>query len=188
VGTPAPVQRPPEESPDYHGTIDLAKYCQQIGYSRFDDTDPFHLMCIGSGETGIPVDPLQICRQQHPGEHITIDRLADYFDPTSWQCYANAGRLGPIATVQEVDSFCKFAGNLGIFNNQRSTAYDWKCLHSGGILGHYTISMPSFPVGLSVTDMCSYIYGAHIGQKSLVMDRLTDYHNPGGWECWQLSV
>jgi hypothetical protein len=184
VGNPAPTQLPPEESTDYRGNINIGAYCQQLGYQTFDDTRPFHLICIDSNRTQKAVDALQICQAQY--DQITASRLANYFDPTSWQCYAHARYLGLIAST-DIVNFCQsIPSNLRILNNERSTAYDWKCLHRGGTLGYYPIHMDNFPVGLSVTDMCRYVYANQVMPDSFVMDSLTDYNDPFGWACWEL--
>lgn len=192
IGTPAPDQFPaPEASPNYVGNIDIGDYCRSIKYPSPDTKDPFHLKCSDEHGVQVPVDTLQICKVQK-GENVTTDRLANYFDPTSWQCYSNATRLepGPFMTMENVQKFCQHAGNIGGYNIG-STAYDWKCLHARSKLhSNYPIHLDNFPdkfpVGLSVDDMCGYIYQDKIEPSAKVMYRLTDYNKPNGWECWEL--
>jgi len=124
---------------------------------------------------------------QFPNQGATATRLSDYFDPISWQCYTKARLLGGVATVENVNNFChNVLGYQGVADNIRKTAYDWKCLHTGGTLGHYAITLKPFAVGLSVADMCKSVYKGQIASTSSVMERLTDYNSPGGWACWEL--
>ena len=193
LGNPASTVSFPENSPDYVGNIDPDRYCQ-AHYSvsnaarSFDATNPFELACIDTNKTRHGVDPLQVCQEQYPGKNITTDRLVDYFDPTSWQCYANTTLLGHAGMIDHADAFCRFNDNLNIANNPRKTAYDWKCLHQGGTIGHYPIHLDNFQVGLSVADLCQFVYAKQIAPASIAMDRLINYNDPEGWECWELQA
>jgi len=185
VGAPAPTTSPPESSSDYIGNIDLGQYCQTHSYPSSNSTNP--LVCIDIHGTQHIIDPLQVCQERYPDKNITTDRLAYYFDPASWQCYTNARLLGLANMAENVDAFCRYNGTLDIANNPRKTAYDWACLHQGGMIGHYPIHLDNFLVGLSVTDLCRFVYANKIAPTATVMDRLTNYNNPEGWECWELT-
>lgn len=187
---PAPNQSPPEKTPNYAGNLDLGKYCQKTytqNYQSSDATNPFQLACIDTKGTKHPVDPLQACQEQYLDKNIATDRLVDYFDPASWQCYTNAISLGHANMADHVAAFCQ-SNNMNIANNPRTTAYDWKCLHQGGTIGHYPIHLDNFLVGLNVADLCKFVHKNEIAPTSTVMERLVNYNDPGGWECWELQT
>jgi hypothetical protein len=104
-----------------------------------------------------------------------VDRLTNYFDPSSLQCYKNLKRRGPLGNNEaDFDAQCKKdPNNEGLYHNpqERHTAYDWSCQPKDHSL---------LPLGLSVANACDTKYGV-----SNAIDRLVNYNSPAGWECWQ---
>ena len=121
----------------------------------------------------------QVCQEQYQpfltggGGHI-LDRIVNYHDPSTLQCYKNLRFLGPIGqNPNDFDAVCKTdTQNAGLYDNQseRTTAYDWHCQPKDPRL---------LPRGLSVSNACEMKY--HIKDA---FDRLVNYNNPAGWECW----
>ncbi len=105
-----------------------------------------------------------------------VDRLTNYFDPSSLQCYKNLRLRGEIGkSAADFDAQCKKdSNNEGLYLNpeERHTAYDWSCQPKNHTL---------LPVGLSVANACDTKY-----KVTNAIDRLVNYNSPAGWECWVL--
>ncbi len=126
--------------------------------------------------TGPDISGQTICQSQYSaslGINTVIDRMANYYDPTSLQCYKNLKRLGPIGQ----GSFARYCSRqqqyTGLFDNSpyRQTAYDWLCQPKDA---------SRLPNGLSVTNACNLQYDV----KDAI-DRLANYNSINGWECWE---
>ncbi len=169
TGSPAPSSFPPEQSPQYRGAVDLNTFCQSEGYREFQSHapyDPYTLSCIAPARSAMFFTPLQACEWKAQTTDV-LARLADYYDPSSWQCYVHEKELGNIATPENMNNFCKLLGNKGVMQIG-TTAYDWQCVPSSGI-----------PVGLSMANACQWFY-----HRQDAFDRLVAFNKLSGWECW----
>jgi hypothetical protein len=169
TGSPAPSSFPPEQSPQYRGAIDLNTFCQSEGYQEFQlhtPYDPYTLSCIAPAKSAMSFTPLQACEQKAQTTDV-MARLADYYDPSSWQCYVHEKELGNIATPENMNNFCKLLGNKEVMQIG-TTAYDWQCVPSSDI-----------PVGLSMANACQWLY-----HRQDAFDRLVAFNKLSGWECW----
>ncbi|HEY1349049.1 MAG TPA: TIR domain-containing protein [Ktedonobacteraceae bacterium] len=174
AGSPAP-QFPPERSEYFLGTIDLDAYCNRKifqGSASLQLDDAQYIQCIALQGTQItsqlPIDPQEACALQYHAvfEH-GIARLANYYDPSSWQCYTHERDLGPI--TRYLPGYCSEQEHpLGINTPAANgTAYDWSCQGPQGQ-----------SVGIAITDACQWHYGRG------AFDVLVDFRRPDGWECW----
>jgi predicted outer membrane repeat protein len=171
TGSPAPLH-PPENSLQYQGIVNLDEYCHHLYPNQRLSlgliTSEYINCDLLSGDQIIqshPINTQKACQWRYNQSDI-IDRLADYNDPSSWQCYVHEKKLGGITDY--LDSFCKYQRFEGVTNNTSGTAYDWKCLDWHNV-----------PTSLSITDACQW----HYNRKD-AFDRLTDFNRPNGWECW----
>ncbi|MBO0789773.1 MAG: TIR domain-containing protein [Ktedonobacteraceae bacterium] len=168
AGNPAPKNPPERDKSHYLGTVNLDAYCHaqypQASTSLQVITAEEINCVLQPGERIQPIDVKKACQRQYQQSDV-IDRLANYYDPSSWQCYAHEEKLGSI--ISQLDSFCKSKNYEGVTDNTNGTAYMWNCLRNGA------------PVSLSVADACQWYY-----QRSDAFDRLVDFNQPGGWECW----
>jgi energy-coupling factor transporter ATP-binding protein EcfA2 len=169
-GSPAP-QHPPEETAEYLGTVNLDDYCHALHPNRAVSlvvTTSENIYCdLLSGEQVVQhtrVNTQQACQWRYKQSDV-IDRLADYYDPSSWQCYAHEKKLGPITNY--LNAFCQSKGYKGS-NFPRDNAYEWDCLDRNNA-----------PVSIAVADACQWYY-----QRNDAIDRLVNFNDPNGWECW----
>ncbi len=177
TGNPPP-QKSPNLLPNYLGTANITSFCRKKNYSyggllpQNPKDTAIAITCFSLDSERLHSFPAkQVCQETFPQFHNVIDRFANYFDPSSLQCYRDVRFLGPIATPQFIDTFCKIHEHkVGLYDNAayRKTAYDWKCNPATGL-----------PTGFSVSDACVYKYGVNIA-----IDRLTNYYRADGWECW----
>ena len=136
--------------------------------------------CFGQSNKVVGTDfsGREICQSQYSassGVDTIIDRMADYYDPTSLQCYKNLKLLGPIGETG-FKSYCinqPQSQYAGLFDNSqyRDTAYDWLCQPK---------DTSKLPTGLSVTGACNMQYNV----KDTIY-RLANFNSVDGWECWE---
>jgi hypothetical protein len=120
-----------------------------------------------SGEQVIQHTSINIqraCQWQYKQSDV-VDRLADYYDPSSWQCYAHEKKLGGITNY--LNGFCQSKHYTGV-NSIHKNAYEWQCLDKNNTL-----------VSISVADACQWYY-----QRNDAIDLLVNFNDPNGWECW----
>jgi hypothetical protein len=179
AGSPAPLF-PPERSAHFLGTIGLDAYCSKKISQRpvsLRLIDAEHIQCIalkGPQITSLlPIDPQEACAlQYHAAFEHGVARLANYLDPSSWQCYTHERDLGPI--TRYLPRYCSeqehyLGSNIPAAN---STAYGWFCRGPQGQ-----------PVSIAIADVCQWHYPG-LG----AFDVLTDFSRPDGWECWGSAV
>jgi hypothetical protein len=183
TGNPPPRTALPQTLPNYLGIVNARAFCQKHYYSYAElapqdakDTD-VKITCLTlDSQRSEAFAASDLCKEQYSQYNNVIDRLADYFDPVSLQCYRDVRPLiNSIATEANIKAFCQnYLKYRDLYHNaaSRKTAYDWKCLTATGQ-----------PVGFDVADLCRYV--SHV---DTAFDRLTNYYRPDGWECWAPNV
>ncbi len=176
----------PQKSPNYLGIVNVNAFCIANGgsygqISKHVDPNAKDIMfiCFNQSNQAVGTDfsGQTICQYQYPtspGVNTVIDRIANYYDPTSLQCYKNLKLLGPIVGQTGFARYCASQPQYtGLFDNfqYRTTAYDWLCQPK---------DQSKLPNGLAVADACNLQYGV----KDAI-DRLANYNNVDGWECWE---
>ena len=183
AGNPPPVTST-SNTPKPIGVANINDFCHSEGYGdgtidyNADSTTDIMINCAPINAHGEDFPGKQVCQEQFQGQAGTdkniIDRILNYYDPSTLECYKNMQSLGPIGqNLADFDTACKsVAQNIGLYDNhsERATAYDWKCQPKDT---HY------LPRGLSVTIACQLKY-----KNKNAFDRLVDYNNPAGWECF----
>jgi hypothetical protein len=171
TGSPAPAN-PPENSHQFLGSLNLDEYCHtQYPYALVSVklSDAEHMECVLLVGTDViqhmPLDPQSACQWQYHQPDV-IDRLADYYDPSSWQCYQHEKRLGPIS-ADDLNAYCQYKHYTGVYPNG-GTAYNWFCHDQNGQR-----------INIAITDVCQWHYS-----NKQAFDRLVDFNRPDGWECW----
>lgn len=201
TGNPPPTVNLPENNKGiYLGTLDIDRFCQQQrGFTPEDlqtQENPKQRQIFSRGETyilntslvtcipysssestpGIPrhFPAKNICKDQFPdqGNHL-IDRLADFYDHSSWQCYKDVEKVDiHVTNIDGLNRFCKEElGYARIYENTKKNAYDWNCEDEKGNI-----------IGISITDLCRFLVN---DTENVVFDRLANYDDPDGWECWR---
>jgi predicted outer membrane repeat protein len=195
AGNPPPNREtPPEQTANYLGIVPIYEFCQNEGYSSGEIRDDANVHAV-DGQNDIQVlcaltlnendtrshyfFGKEVCRlwfAKTANNATIVDRLTNYFDPSSLQCYKNLKLVGPIGNnPADFDAQCKKDPiNEGLYDNQRErqTAYDWSCQPKDHKL---------LPIGLSVANACDTKYP----NVTNAIDRLVNYNSPAGWECWQ---
>lgn len=144
---------------------DLNGYCQSIGdqSASLDGNTVYDWRCVTFGGQHNVFSFTDACRWQYKDQQAE-DRVQNYSDPYSWQCFTNAKKLGG---VPDLDGYCRSIGDQSA-SLDGNTAYDWRCVTSDG--QHNVFSF---------TDACRWQY-----KNQQAEDRMVDYSNPDSWECW----
>jgi hypothetical protein len=191
AGNPPPKREtPPEQTVNYLGVAHINEFCQNEDYSYGEikndpnmrdenGQDDIQVLCtlmVGNDRHTHKFFGKEVCRlwfAKTTDNATIVDRLTNYFDPSSLQCYKNLKLWGTLGEA-DFDAQCKKDPiNEGLYNRwqERQTAYDWSCQPKDHDL---------LPIGLSVADACNIKYGL-----TNAIDRLVNYNSPYGWECWQ---
>jgi parallel beta-helix repeat protein len=189
AGNPPPSNSPaPEQTPNYLGVAHINEFCQNQEYSYGKIAESSAVDDAGLQDIQVSCFTLNnervhsflgkdVCSKWFAGKSknaTIIDRLTNYFDSSSLQCYKNLKLLGAIGKdAADFDAQCKKdPSNEGLYLNpkERSTAYDWSCQPKNHTL---------LPVGLSVANACDTKY-----KVTNAIDRLINYNSPDGWQCW----
>lgn len=166
--TPLPTADPtplPAAAPVILGGVNLDGYCQSLGDSSasLDGTTGYDWRCVTLLGDHNGVSMTAACQWQYADPHAE-DRLLDYYEPGSWQCFTSASLLG---NATNLDGYCQSLGDSGV-SLDGNTAYDWKCVTAAG--QH---------VGLDMTAVCIWQYG-----RTNLLTRMADFNNPNSWQCW----
>ena len=179
TGNPPP-KSPPQNTPSFLGFVNVDKFCLDKGYSEGklneqEDTTANDIMftCDLLGQRSETFSGQAICQTLYPDVDV-VDRLENYFNTTSLQCYKNLKLLGSIGNnTKDFDDYCrKDAPNAGLYDNksERTTAYDWLCQPK---------DKTRLPSGFNVAYACDFKY-----HTNNAIERLVNYNRPDGWECW----
>lgn len=171
TGSPAPSSFAPEQSSEYSGAVDFNAFCRSRTYQEVQLPplyNPFTLSCISVPPRSVlSFTPLQACEWKTQTTDV-MARLADYYDPSSWQCYVHEEKLGPIATPENMNNFCKFLKDKGAVQTG-TTAYNWQCVSPSDRI----------PVGVAMASACQWFYHRQDAFESLIA-----FDHLSGWECW----
>jgi predicted outer membrane repeat protein len=184
IGNPPP-KNPPQDTPNFLGFVNINNFCLDQGYregkvNEQADTNDITFTCFLSPRSE-DFSGQEICQALYPAppgtstdQYTVVDRMPNYFDPTSLQCYKNLTPRGSIGQNEEdFGNYCRGKlGTPGLYDNksERTTAYDWLCQPK---------DKTRLPSGLNVSDACNLKY-----HTDNAIDRLVNYNRPDGWECW----
>ncbi|MFC6082789.1 M48 family metalloprotease [Sphaerisporangium aureirubrum] len=161
--TTTPRPAPKTSAPALLGPVDFDAYCVSAGADEavLVADDAYGWRCrIGGEERTFSVT--EACRSQY-GTRKAIDKIIDFHDSSSWQCWRVSGRLG----TADLDGFCRSQGAEAAIS-VADNAYGWRCRLPDGEEG-----------GIWVADVCKWQYS-----RPSVLERMADYYNPESWECW----
>ncbi len=188
IGNPPTLGPQPEQLKNYLGVVDINAFCQSAGFvhGEIDNKDSSLIDCTTQTDTGkisnnsiTPYPAVNACKWRYAYNdtiHHIVDRLADYYDPSSLQCYKDVEMISIVNnkpfSVTNSDGLNNFCINKDYVKLQdkkdRSTAYEWDCMDKEG-----------YANGVSITEACRFLT-----PYKDAFDRLADFNRPNGWECW----
>jgi hypothetical protein len=140
-------------APDFNG------YCHATGQGSV------HLVANNAygwhcaADNGAGDNAQAVCAWTFHTTHLT-NRIANFNDPTSWQCWQTNGKLGPL----NFTTYCQQTGHPGAITTG-TTAYSWYCTGD--------------PNGIDAQAACRQLY--HV---PVAVSRFQNYYDPNTWECW----
>jgi hypothetical protein len=152
-------------TPALLGAPDFAGYCRATGQGTV------HLVAANaygwrcSADNGTGDDAQAVCSWTYHTQRIT-NRVTNFNDPTSWQCWRATRRLGTI----DFTAYCVATGHPSarmIVAGQASAvdAYSWYCVDDNN--------------GIDTQDACRQLY--HSAQP---ISRFQNFYDANSWECW----
>jgi hypothetical protein len=157
--SPASPSRPRALAVTALGAPDFGGYCQATGQGSVHlvADNAYGWRCAADNGTGD--DAQAVCAWTFHTTHLT-NRVADFNDPTSWQCWQTNGELGPL----DFAAYCRQAGRPGAAATG-TTAYAWSCAGDPG--------------GIDTQAACRQLY--HV---PVAVSRFQNYYDRTTWQCW----
>lgn len=146
-------------APALLGAPDFDGYCRSTGQGGVElvGSDAYGWHCSADNGTG---DNAQAVCAWTFGGSVT-NRVADFNNPRSWQCWRASRRLGAI-------NFTRYCTDIG-FSGARyvggGNAYGWLCTGDSG--------------GIDTQDACRRLYGS-----TPPISRFRNFYDRTSWECW----
>jgi hypothetical protein len=140
------------------GAPDFDGYCQATGQGRVQlvAANAYGWHC--SADNGLGDDAQAVCAWTYRTSGVT-NRVADFHDPNTWQCWRARHRLGPI----NFNAYCVDTGHPGARGG--ADAYGWYCLNDSR--------------GIDTQDACRRLYGS-----TVPISRFQNFYDKNSWECW----
>ncbi|MCF2528397.1 helix-turn-helix domain-containing protein [Yinghuangia soli] len=140
------------------GAPDFAGYCEAAGRgTAVSGSTAYDWHCTDpKGEPPAPAAQ-DVCMWSY-GDERAIDRIADFSDPGSIECWSVTRELGRL----DFDAYCRKAG-YGRAVQVRDTVYAWYCNGTRGIDSQAA---------------CALLYSV-----TPAVSRFSDYSDPNSWTC-----
>jgi hypothetical protein len=105
------------------------------------------------------------CQWQYNRSDV-LSRFTDYYSTTSWQCFGYSQIYGAI----DFNGYCNSLG------------YDGSMVTEDDAYGMACNAGDEVPAGISVRAACLWQYS-----DPTVLERVVDFYQPDGWECFASS-
>jgi serine/threonine kinase PknH len=155
ASAPPPVATPPAllGTPDWNG------WCQATGQGavELDNATAYGWRC--SADNGRGDDGDAVCDWTYGTQ--TTNRIRDFNDPNSWECWRATTRLGPL----DFNAYCAALGYSGAEYTGDGNVYGWFCAGDRK--------------GLDAQDACLRLYGS-----DPPVSRFQNFYDKDSWECW----
>jgi serine/threonine protein kinase len=147
-------------TPALLGRPDFNGYCQATGQGAVTlvANNAYGWHC--SADNGTGDDAEAVCGWTFSTTKVT-NRVANFNDPTSWQCWRANRRLGAL----DFNAYCVDTGRSGAYTVPSKNAYGWFCNGSTS--------------GIDAQAACSLLYGS-----DPAISRFQNFYNLNSWECW----
>ncbi|MFD1049175.1 hypothetical protein ACFQ1S_28385, partial [Kibdelosporangium lantanae] len=147
-------------TPALLGAPDFDGYCRATGQGpvQLVRNDAYGWHC--SGDNGIGDDAKAVCDWTFHTTQTT-NRVQNFNDPNTWQCWRATHKLGLI----DFAAYCRSLGHPGAQYNGSGDAYGWYCVNAQN--------------GIDTQDACLRQYGS-----SPPISRFQNFYDQNSWECW----
>jgi len=134
-------------------------YCQATGQGgvRLTTRNAYGWQCTASS---VGDDATDVCAWTFHTSHV-VSRVANFDDPSSWQCWRVAHKLGAL----DFNVYCSKTGHASAVYVDGRAAYGWYCAGSGS--------------GIDTQEACAAQY-----DKRSAVSRFRNFYDKDSWECW----
>ena len=141
-------------SPNFDG------YCQATGQGSVQlvANNAYGWRCSGDNGTG---DDAEAVCQWTFGTTQIANRVANFNDPHSWQCWASTGELGTL----DWNAYCQDKGWGDAVDSGTNNAYTWTCSGNSN--------------ALDSQDACLTLY-----RSNPSISRFQNFYDKNSWQCW----
>jgi hypothetical protein len=158
----AAVPAPPaggRVTPALLGAPDFGGYCAATGQGSvaLKSNDAYGWRCTADNGTGD--DAQSVCQWTYRTTKVA-NRVTNFNDPHSWQCWRANGKLGAL----NFTAYCTATGFTGA-TNTGTDAYGWYCAGTGN--------------GIDTQAACALLYGSQPP-----ISRFQNFYDKNSWECW----
>jgi hypothetical protein len=152
--------QPARGTPTQLGKPNFDGYCQATGQGSVQlvANNAYGWKCSGDNGTGDGAE--SVCQWTY-GTNQVANRIANFNDPYSWQCWASSGELGPL----DWNTYCQDKGWGSAVDNGTNNAYTWTCSGSSG--------------ALDSQDACLTLY-----DRNPPISRFQNFGDKNSWQCW----
>jgi hypothetical protein len=185
-----------------YGTLtktQLASYCaSQAGYTNArvvgNKKNAYNWRCVSSNGTPFGLINMEEACRSINNDQNAEDRLLNYNDPNSWECFGNAHLAGGTDNgVYDLPGYCQSRGFANM-QLQSENAYGFVCVSNNGTISkspfqHVQDASYSHRIPFSMQHACQWQYSQSSASAG-VIDRLAGNDGHGGyndvraWECW----
>jgi hypothetical protein len=118
-----PQQQPAADSAKLLGAPDWNSYCQSVGEgsAHLVQNNAYGWYCTSSGNG---IDANTVCAYTYGTDTTQVtNRVADFNNPATWQCWHATRELGPL----DFTAYCQSTGHTGAHLVSADHAYGWFC-------------------------------------------------------------
>ena len=147
-------------TPALLGQPNFDGYCQATGQGpvQLVSDNAYGWHC--SADNGTGDDAKAVCDWTF-GISDTTNRVSDFYDPNSWQCWRATRELGSV----NFTAYCQAIGYPSAYYVNGRDAYGWYCTNDQN--------------ALDLQDACLKLFGS-----SPPISRFQDFYDQNSWQCW----
>ncbi|MFG3208030.1 serine/threonine-protein kinase [Streptomyces sp. NPDC048192] len=149
-------------APRLLGTPDFDGYCRATGQGpvRLTANNAYGWRC--SADNGTGDDAEAVCAwTYHTSTDQVTNRVTDFNDPHTWQCWHATRELGPL----DFNAYCTATGHPGATYTSGRYAYGWYCTGSS--------------TAIDTQAACQTIY-----HSTPPVSRFQNFYDKDSWQCW----
>jgi serine/threonine protein kinase len=147
-------------TPAQLGPPDFDGYCRATGQGpvKLVSSNAYGWHC--SADNGTGDDAQAVCGWTYHTTKVA-NRVADFNNPGTWQCWRSNGKLGAL----DFNAYCQDLGFSGAYLVPDRYAYGWFCTGS--------------PNGIDSQAACKRLYGS-----DPPISRFQNFYDHDSWQCW----
>jgi serine/threonine protein kinase len=150
------------DAPHLLGAPDFDGYCRATGQGPVElvANNAYGWHCSADNGTGDDAQAVCAWTYNTPGSQVT-NRVADFNNPNTWQCWHATGELGPL----DFNAYCTATGHPGATYTSGRYAYGWYCTGAS--------------TAIDTQIACQTLYSS-----TPPISRFQNFYDKDSWQCW----